>query len=480
MRQFSFFLNVQANTWLYQKKAYSSLISNSNSWHSVAKSVPKTYASQAQKLARSLEEKFNIAEDGTVINAKNGVKSTVRAEDLMSFYVTKKKTKLTPANLTDILEEMKALQVSPLNAHSKKVYEEAKNVTEKSSPAEPERVKTSAITSTSASQQQTREMVESLQPSVTVLESLDEVVKEREKPKRLHFEEVTANDLTDLHLQTAAFSSVSKSKEFATLPHTKEEVEVENVPTKLESSKVELAKTPEKALDAESSQAKVEVEETEDKVESVSTKLENSKEELAKTPEKSVDAEAKVEVEEKSDKISAKSEKIIKTEIIQSQVDPISNKVKPPEKSKDPVSVDLLEPKPVMPTNSKPVDVVSQPENIDSSGQSSSDSPPSPAATLSNKSQTESTDVLMYLLVGLCITLGIYLFKTRDKNETSAKEMIPLPPQDEEKDNSDDLKTDQTFPEVKDDVQDPEIVHSTDSSLGQTETSVELQSLKVN
>ena len=159
MRQFSFFLNVQATARLYQKRAYSSLISNSTSWHSVAKSVPKTYASQAQKLAKSLEEKFNIADDGTVINAKNGVKSTVRAEDLMSFYVTKKKTKLTPANLRDILEEMKALQVSPLNAHSKKVYEEAKNVTEKSSPVEPEKGKTSVLTSTSASQPQTREMI---------------------------------------------------------------------------------------------------------------------------------------------------------------------------------------------------------------------------------------------------------------------------------------------------------------------------------
>ena len=161
MRQFSFFLNVQANTWLYQKKAYSSLISNSNSWHSVAKSVPKTYASQAQKLARSLEEKFNIAEDGTVINAKNGVKSTVRAEDLMSFYVTKKKTKLTPANLTDILEEMKALPASPLNAHSRKVYEEARKMRERSSPEEPERIKTGASVS-----QTTKEIDEPTPPSL--------------------------------------------------------------------------------------------------------------------------------------------------------------------------------------------------------------------------------------------------------------------------------------------------------------------------
>merc|ERR1719219_775438 len=107
----------------------------------------------------------------------------------------------------------------------------------------------------------------------------------------------------------------------------------------------------------------------------------------------------------------------------------------------------------------------------DNSDQSSSDSPSPHASTSSIKSQTQSTDVLMYFLVGLSISLGIYLFKTRDKHETSAKELKAFPPQDDEKDDSDDPKANQTLLETKDDVQE-----SADSSHGQL--SVELQSLK--
>ena len=433
MRQFNFFLSAQATARLCQNRAYSSLISNSSSWHFVAKNVPKTYASQAKKLARSLEEKFIIAEDGTVINAKNGIKTTVRADDLMSFYVTKKKTKLTPANLTDILEEMKTLQVSPLNAHSKKVYEEAREITEKSSPAEPERVKTN----TSASQEATDEIVESSQPSITVVDGLKEVVKEREKPKRLYYEAVTANDLTDLHQPTN-----SQSQEFDTSPLTKVDVEVENVSTKLE-----LEKTSEKSLDAGSSQARVVVEETDDK--------------------------------ERSDSASAEKEEIIKTEIIQPQVEP-SKETAPPINS-ELEDVELLKSEPVMRTTSKAVDDISQlkKKKSDHSDQSGSDSPP-PAAMLSKKSPSETSDVLLYCLVGLSITLGIYLFKTRDTNGTSAKEIRSIPPQDDGKDNSGDLKTNQIVPETKDDVQEQEKVHSADSSHGQTKICVEHQHLEVN
>ena len=446
MRQFNFFLSAQATARLCQNRAFSSLISNSNSWHSVAKNVPKTYASQAKKLARSLEEKFIIAEDGTVINAKNGIKTTVRADDLMSFYVTKKKTKLTPANLTDILEEMKTLQVSPLNAHSKKVYEEAREITEKSSPAEPERVKTN----TSASQEATDEIVESSQPSITVVDGLKEVVKEREKPKRLYYEAVTANDLTDLQQQTN-----SQSQEVEISPLTKVDVEVENVSTKLK-----LEKTSEKSLDAGSSQARVEVEETEDK--------------------------------ERSDSSSAEKEEIIKTEIIQPQVEPSKETappknseledVKTPVKSEEPVNnVELLKSEPVMRTTSKAVDDISQlkKKKGDHLDQPGPDSSP-PAAMLSKKSTSEISDVLLYCLVGLSITLGIYLFKTRDTNGTSAKEIRPIPPQDDGKDNSGDLKTNQIVPETKDDVQEQEKVHSADSSHGETKICVELQPLEVN
>ena len=184
MRQFSFFLNVQATFRLCNTRVYSSLTSNSNSWHAVAKAVPKTYASQAQKLARSLEEQFNIGEDGTVITARNGVKSNVRAEDLMSFYVTKKKTKLTAANLTDILEEMKTLRVSPLHAHSKKIYEEARKI----SSAGIERINASSSTAT-AQADKAEEIIEPLKPTIAVAESLTEVVEEREKPSTRSKEE---------------------------------------------------------------------------------------------------------------------------------------------------------------------------------------------------------------------------------------------------------------------------------------------------
>ena len=463
MRQFSFFLNVQATFRLCHTRVYSSLTSNSNSWHAVAKAVPKTYASQAQKLARSLEEQFNIGEDGTVITARNGVKSNVRAEDLMSFYVTKKKTKLTAANLTDILEEMKTLRVSPLHAHSKKIYEEARKI----SSAGIERINASSSTAT-AQADKAEEIIEPLKPTIAVAESLTEVVEEREKPKRLHYEEVSANDLTDLHQGTVSLR-LSQAKELETTPPTRMDIEVDAELTKLEvskseHSKPELGETSEKSFEAGSSQAKVDVEKT-----------------LLETEDK-----------ESSDKSSAESEKTIKTESIQSKVDlsttsttttgaatastttatsnnPEFEKVKPAGESKDPVILDSEPEEPVARTKSKSVD--------DNSNQSS----PSSTAVLSDRSQAETRDVPMYLLVGLCIALGIYLFKAREKHEPSAKEMRPLPPQKDVKDYSDDLKTNQTLPELemKDDVPELEIVPS-DSSPAQSMTNFELESLKVN
>ena len=461
MRQFSFFLNVQATFRLCHTRVYSSLTSNSNSWHAVAKAVPKTYASQAQKLARSLEEQFNIGEDGTVITARNGVKSNVRAEDLMSFYVTKKKTKLTAANLTDILEEMKTLQVSPLHSHSKKIYEEARKI----SSTGIERINASSSTAT-AQADKAEEIIEPLKPTIAVAESLTEVVEEREKPKRLHYEEVSANDLTDLHQGTI---QLSQAKELETTPPTRTNIGVEDELTELEvskseHSKPELGETSEKSIETGSSQAKVDVEKT-----------------LLETEDK-----------ESSDKSSAESEKTIKTESIQSKVDPSTTsttttaastastttatsnnpefeKVKPAGESKDPVILDSEPEEPVARTKSKSVD--------DNSNQSS----PSSTAILSDRSEAETRDVPMYLLVGLCIALGIYLFKAREKHEPSAKEMRPLPPQKDVKDNSDDMKTNQTLPEseMKDDVPDLELVPS-DSSPAQSMTNFELESLKVN
>ena len=79
----------------------------------------------------------------------------------------------------------------------------------------------------------------------------------------------------------------------------------------------------------------------------------------------------------------------------------------------------------------------------------------------------------MYSMVGLSIALGIYLFKTRESSQPSAKEMIPLQPQNGVKDDSED----QFLPDA--DVQKLEIVHS-DSSLGSSERVVEPEPLKVN
>ena len=86
----------------------------------------------------------------------------------------------------------------------------------------------------------------------------------------------------------------------------------------------------------------------------------------------------------------------------------------------------------------------------------------------------------MYSVVGLSIALGIYLFKSREKHQPSAKEIIPLPPQNGFKDDSEDLNNTQTLPqEVNDKVQELEIVHS-DSFLGNSERVAELEPMKVN
>lgn len=130
MKPLGLFLQVpaQASIQLLHWRPYSAQNSTSSRWIRVAESVPKTYAVQAGKLALSLEGRLSIAGDGRVVNVRNGVKIEVRAEDLMSFYVTKKKTKLTPANLRDIVEDMKAIHMVPLHPHSKKVFEEAKRI----------------------------------------------------------------------------------------------------------------------------------------------------------------------------------------------------------------------------------------------------------------------------------------------------------------------------------------------------------------
>ena len=194
----SLFLSVRQTTKLGSGKLLSR--SYTRSWDSVADNIPKTYAVQAKKAARILEEKFQIAENGKIVNIRSGEVTKLSAEDLMSFYVTKKKTKITPANLKEIVEDLNEIHLRPLHNNSRKVYDEARIIAEKAIREEAKR----------------ESLVETVSPSlssVPVIANLDQVVKEKEKEKQsLHFESVTDNDLHELLQQDDAVIEKTESE----------------------------------------------------------------------------------------------------------------------------------------------------------------------------------------------------------------------------------------------------------------------------
>ena len=229
MRHLGFLLKVRTTTNLCRAKLSSK---NPPSWTSVAENVPKTYETQAKKLARVLEEKFRISEDGTVINSRSGVKSDVTAADLMSFYVTKKKTKLTPSHLKEIVEEMNKIHVLPLHVNSKKVYEEAKKIADASRLLPPES-ESEAVLPLEKSQQveKTSVQVQQTSSSPPVTENVHKVhekkkegeleygaenvhkVHEKKKEGELEYGAVSAQDLYDLQLQSAKIVRKKQAKE---------------------------------------------------------------------------------------------------------------------------------------------------------------------------------------------------------------------------------------------------------------------------
>ena len=160
----SLLLGVRQSAKLGSGKLFSSRVPRS--WDSVAENIPKTYAVQAKKAARILEEKFQIAEDGKIVNIRNGEVTKLSAEDLMSFYVTKKKTKLTPASLEEIVEDLTEISLRPLHDNSRKVYNEARIIAEKAVREE-------------AKKESSVETVSSSLSSVPVIASLDQVVKDK-------------------------------------------------------------------------------------------------------------------------------------------------------------------------------------------------------------------------------------------------------------------------------------------------------------
>ena len=210
MRHLGFLLKVRTTTNLCRAKLSSK---NPPSWTSVAENVPKTYETQAKKLARVLEEKFRISEDGTVINSRSGVKSDVTAADLMSFYVTKKKTKLTPSHLKEIVEEMNKIHVLPLHVNSKKVYEEAKKIADASRLLPPES-ESEAVLPLEKSQQveKTSVQVQQTSSSPPVTENVHKV-HEKKKEGELEYGAVSAQDLYDLQLQSAKIVRKKQAKE---------------------------------------------------------------------------------------------------------------------------------------------------------------------------------------------------------------------------------------------------------------------------
>jgi len=437
MRHLGILFNVRAQT---QRRLYSS-------WISVADSVPKTYAMQAKKLARSLEEKFNIAEDGRVINVRNGVKAEVTAEELMSFCVTKKKTKLAPSNLMEIVEDMKAIHVIPQHAHSKKVYEEAKQATEtlkqEQSVAKSGKIKEKSLEAKETSPDQTLvKSVKTIEKSpvakeinasarVQVMENLNITSKENENHRRLVFEKVNIEDLQDLNER-----NLSQSKESDQI-----------VPAQKENNKSESSLIIERLHQAtkENEESNKELNINVKDIEAPVVPVANN-----------IRSESVVETKEKERPTSG-SEKDIESKLGFGKTNEDPEIPRPKQQQ----STENL--KPISSVGNLPSERTSliSTENI-----SKVETVKDPESKSSDRIQVSLADMKVPVVVGILITLGVYFFKTKGKQQPSAEETRHLL-----------LEKTETL-EVEDDVVKPMQSVSEMIELKESQESQELQTLK--
>ena len=416
MRHLGFLLKVRTTTNLCRAKLSSK---NPPSWTSVAENVPKTYETQAKKLARVLEEKFRISEDGTVINSRSGVKSDVTAADLMSFYVTKKKTKLTPSHLKEIVEEMNKIHVLPLHVNSKKVYEEAKKIADASRLLPPES-ESEAVLPLEKSQQveKTSVQVQQTSSSPPVTENVHKV-HEKKKEGELEYGAVSAQDLYDLQLQSAKIVRKKQAKESKQI----EQVSAQEFRLATEQAEERLS-TPRTDLNSPSAggnrQERTEACQAKEQVKAG----EKSPEQLAQVrPESKIQTEeSKVESKSKpeSANLTKNPDVVTPTEFSQS-----STKTAVPNQTTE---IPKASPEEISKTTFK-----------DDSFNGNGGKPPG-----------NSRDISIYTMVGLAIGLMFYLFKTEGATaRANSKELSMVIKKEKSEEQDEDTKENYSAPELQ-------------------------------
>ena len=435
MRHLGFLLKVRTTTNLCRAKLSSK---NPPSWTSVAENVPKTYETQAKKLARVLEEKFRISEDGTVINSRSGVKSDVTAADLMSFYVTKKKTKLTPSHLKEIVEEMNKIHVLPLHVNSKKVYEEAKKIADASRLLPPES-ESEAVLPLEKSQQveKTSVQVQQTSSSPPVTENVHKVhekkkegeleygaenvhkVHEKKKEGELEYGAVSAQDLYDLQLQSAKIVRKKQAKESKQI----EQVSAQEFRLATEQAEERLS-TPRTDLNSPSAGGN-----RQERTEACQAK------EQVKAGEKSPDQLAQVRPESKIQTEESKVESKSKPESANLTKNP--DVVTPTEFSQSSTKTAVPNQTTEIPKASP--EEISKTTFKDDSFNGNGGKPPG-----------NSRDISIYTMVGLAIGLMFYLFKREGATaRANSKELSMVIKKEKSEEQDEDTKENYSAPELQ-------------------------------